>query len=318
MSDSSSDSSDDDENWAAFQSVAVSYEQVVTQHESFAEKARRRSENKGISSRGHGSGSINLVSNNYENEKEDNGPDFIQRKIAAMLEAKISETFEDLPAESNADGIECPMLNREVKSAKNKRKEQKSEVSIKTCSASHDKTSQAHLRSSSVSAPSASTSGPYFDDNEECTGLRLFRRVPRGAPLVIRQDEKQCIAHAARVIRTTAKERILRGTRYAADESDTARCVSVLGAQGDTTTESAKAEMEARKRAKKAASVAESLRRKNEVAASEPSSVIDDGADAAAGKKKKKKKRKIEATVVETDKSFIPYEQRMKVLLGTP
>jgi hypothetical protein len=42
MSDSSSGSSSDDENWAALQSVAVSYEQVVTQHEHIAEKVNHK------------------------------------------------------------------------------------------------------------------------------------------------------------------------------------------------------------------------------------------------------------------------------------
>jgi hypothetical protein len=115
---------------------------------------------------------------------------------------------------------------------------------------------------------------------------------------------------------TTAKERILSGTRYVVEEPEVAKCISVLGSQGDATTEAAKLEIEERKRAKKAASIAESLRRKSELA-SEPSSMKTSCDDATSGKKKKKKKRKVEATVVEALKSFVPHEQRMQMLLGT-
>ena len=116
----------------------------------------------------------------------------------------------------------------------------------------------------------------------------------------------------------SARDRILGATRYAPPEDGAVdRCVSTLGAESDPMVAEAEADLEERKKEKAAAKQA----RREEAAQARLMSASKAGGgqpvgEAAAEKKKKKKKAKIEATVIDSTKPFVPHEKRISVLLG--
>lgn len=118
---------------------------------------------------------------------------------------------------------------------------------------------------------------------------------------------------------TSAQDRILASTRYAADKQEVQRCVAVLGSEADPVVAAAAAE-EAKKKEDKAAA---KLARRNESSAlaaaregGAKAGAEDQGGNEETKKKKRKKKAKVDATVIESRKPFVPHEQRMAALTG--
>ena len=124
---------------------------------------------------------------------------------------------------------------------------------------------------------------------------------------------------------TSAQDRILASTRYAADKQEVQRCVAVLGLEADPMVAAA-AEAEAKKKEEKAAAKLARKKAAQECRDSALAAAKDGGVEAVGAedqggteekqKKKRKKKVKVDATVLDSLKPFVPHEQRMAALTG--
>ncbi len=164
------------------------------------------------------------------------------------------------------------------------------------------------------------------------SGLRLFKKVPKGLPVRIHEmkgntekGERQVFSgiHLTNSRSPTessqphqpgipARERILGSTRYAVVREEVDKSICSLGADADQLVRAESDAIEKRKQEKKAASLAESLRRKSVDAAAAEGKQAEEQSEK---KKKKRKKAKIEATVI-CAKPFVPHELRIATLIG--
>jgi hypothetical protein len=103
-----------------------------------------------------------------------------------MLEAKISAALEDLPQQNSAAKVDSRKLGSGDKLSSKKKGKKAMEASTKNGTSSSDRHCPTEVQSSPLDADGIEGPGDSGVDADLSTELRLFRRVPPGAPLIIR------------------------------------------------------------------------------------------------------------------------------------